>query len=50
MPEEKKAAVFGELDSAFIDRYLRRENETLDEAKARIAKEQHENQSKKNKF
>ena len=47
MPEEKKAAVFGELDSAFIDRYLRRENETLDEAKARIAKEQQEKQSEK---
>ena len=48
MPEEKKKDAFGELDSAFIDRYLRRANETLDEAKARITKEQQEHQLKKN--
>ena len=48
MPEEKQVDSFGELDSAFIDRYLRRENETLEEAKARILKEQTEIQ-KRNK-
>ncbi len=32
---------FGQLDTWFIDRYLRHENETLDEAKVRI-KEQNE--------
>ena len=46
MSKENKPVSFGELDSAFIDRYLRRENETLDEAKARIAKEQAENKGK----
>ena len=38
MPDKEKRDPFGELDSAFIDRYLRREGETLEEAKARIMK------------
>ncbi len=42
MPDKEKRDPFGELDSAFIDRYLRREGETLEEAKARIMKEQKE--------
>ena len=46
MPEEKKTNAFGELDCAFIDRYLRHENESLEEAKARILKEQTEIQTR----
>ncbi len=46
MSEEKKLNEFGELDCAFIDRYLRHENESLEEAKVRILKEQAEIQTR----
>ena len=37
---------FGKLDTWFIDKYLKHDNETLDEAKARIAAENEKKSAK----